>query len=271
MRESGPSPLQVAILQHEGVPGDPQANLEILGKQCAASALRGDALLVTPELFVSGYFIADRVAALAVGHDSVTVDSLRELARVHGVALCVGYPERCGDGVYNAAVLIDAAGRVLGHYRKHRLSGDFEIAAFRRGDGRDLVVDLGGVVVGVLICYDAEFPENVRRLAMAGVQVLVTPTALSAEFAFVAEKMMPTRAFENGLFVVYADRCGTEPGKAFAGRSCIVAPDGSDLARAGTGNETIRARIVPQRYRSLRARLCYLHDLRDDAAGRQTE
>ena len=86
--------------------------------------------------------------------------------------------------------------------------------------------------------------------------------ALSHDFAFVAEKLVPTRAFENGVFVAYADRCGGERGRRYAGLSCVVAPDGADLARAGDTDVVLRARVNPASYAHLADRLPYLRDLR---------
>jgi len=253
--------LQVAVLQSEGVSGAPEANLAILEHTCGECARAGDRLLVTPELFLSGYFIGDAVGRLACSRDGDTMARVAAMARRHGIALCVGYPERDGDAVYNAVVLLGPDGGVLGHYRKHRLSGDFELGAFRRGAGNDLMAELDGMSVGVLICYDMEFPENVRRLAQAGMKLLLNPTALAQEFAIVSEKMVPTRAFENGIFIAYADRCGAEAGKRYAGGSCIVAPDGGDLARSRGGEGVIRALLEPSRYAHLEQRLPYLRDL----------
>jgi len=258
---SGPS-LAVAVLQCRGADGDPQANLALLDEACARAARQGARLLVTPELFLSGFYIGNEVARLATPRDGAPIRDLAGMARRHGVGLCVGYPERAGEAVHNAAVLVHPDGRVLGHYRKQRLSGPFERAAFRPGDGRDLLAELDGVRLGVLICYDLEFPENARRLALAGVDLVLSPTALALEFALVADKLVPTRAFENTMFVAYADRCGHERGYAYAGRSCIVAPDGHDLARAGEGEALIGARVEPARFAALRERLPYLRDLR---------
>ncbi len=253
--------LQVAVLQGAGAAGAVAVNLAALEAACAGSAAAGDALLVTPELWLTGFNIGNDARRLACTRDAPEIAALRDMAGRHRLSLCVGYPERDGDAVYNAAVLIDGTGAVLGHYRKHRLSGDYENATFNRGDGTDLVAPVGGIRTGVLICYDMEFPENVRRLALAGVKLLLVPTALSLEFAFVAEKLVPTRAFENGIFVAYADLCGVERGKRYAGQSCIVGPDGADLARAGAGPATVRARVEPARFSHLDDRLPYLRDL----------
>lgn len=253
--------LNVAVLQCEGCPGDTAGNLALLERHAREAAAAGDELLVTSELFLTGFFIGSRARDLACAGAGPELRAVRDLARRYGLSLLVGYPERDGDAVYNAAAVAGANGEWLGNYRKQRLSGAFETATFQSGGGEDLLFTLNGISLGVLICYDLEFPENVRRLALAGARAVLAPTALSAEFAFVAEKLVPTRAFENGVFMVYGDRCGQEHGKAYAGLSCIVAPDGSDLARAGGQDELIRARIDPGRYAALAERLPYLRDL----------
>ena len=80
--------------------------------------------------------------------------------------------------------------------------------------------------VAILICYDVEFPEAVRACALRGAQLIVTPTALKQEWAFVAWNMVPTRAFENGVFVAYANYCGSENGFNYLGESCFAGPSG---------------------------------------------
>ncbi len=71
----------------------------------------------------------------------------------------------------------------------------------------------------MLICYDVEFPENVRRLALAGCEVALVPTALpsGSSGSFIAEHMIQTRAFENQMFVAYVNHCGADDLFQFAG------------------------------------------------------
>ena len=97
---------------------------------------------------------------------------------------------------------------------------------------------IGDFKIAILICYDAEFPETCRQVAAAGADVLIVPTALGQRWGIVSEKMIPTRAFENGIFICYANHCGTENGKTYYGGSCIISPSGEELARAN-GTETI--------------------------------
>ena len=95
----------------------------------------------------------------------------------------------------------------------------------------------------MLICYDVEFPENVRHLALLGADLVAVPTALMRPFDVVANILVPARAYENQVFVAYVDRCGHEGDFEYCGLSCVVGPDGVDLARAGRGEELILADI----------------------------
>ncbi len=130
-------------------------------------------------------------------------------------------------------MVVRADGTLAGRYRKTHLWAADERAAFSPGDGTPLIVELGGLRCGIVICYDVEFPEVVRGLALAGAQVLLVPTALDDEA--VARVLVPARAMENRVAIAYANHVG--PG--FCGASVIAGPDGRELARAGTGAEEL--------------------------------
>lgn len=116
--------------------------------------------------------------------------------------------------------------------------------------------------MGLLICYDVEFPEAVRAHALAGVDLVAVPTALMRPYDIVADTIVPARAYENQLFVAYANRCGAEAELNYCGRSCVVAPDGNDLARAGASEELIFAAVEPAAYQASRISNPYLADRR---------
>jgi 5-aminopentanamidase len=112
--------------------------------------------------------------------------------------------------------------------------------------GDDLVVvELEGLKVGILICYDVEFPEAVQTLALAGAELIAVPTALIQPFDIVARTLVPARAFENQVYAAYAGMCGSEGAVDYCGLSCIVGPDGQDLARTGTAPALLFADIDP--------------------------
>src|SRR3546814_16550203 len=106
-----------------------------------------------------------------------------------------------------------------------------------------------------LYCYDLELPEHVRRLARAGAELILGPTALpQGPFAaFIATSVVPVRAFENQVFVVYADHVGSDGRFAYAGLSRAIGPDGQSLAAAGDNQPALLfADIDPGAYPSSR-------------------
>jgi 5-aminopentanamidase len=127
---------------------------------------------------------------------------------------------------------------------------------------------LTGYNIGILICYDVEFPEAVRALALAGAELIAVPTALIRPFDIVARTLVPARAFENQVYVAYAGMCGSEAGLGYCGLSCIVGPDGQDLARAGTGPALIFTDIDPAAISRGRQSNPYLSDRRVELYGR---
>ncbi|MFE7775988.1 carbon-nitrogen hydrolase family protein [Streptomyces sp. NPDC057445] len=261
-------PLRTALLQSSGTPGDIVKNLEIIDAHAADAAASGAGLLVCPEMFLTGYAIGADVPRLAENADGPSARAIAEIAARHGVAVLYGYPER-GTGaeagrnvVYNAAQLIGPDGTRLANYRKTHLFGCFEQEWFTPGDDSVVQAELGGLRIGILICYDVEFPENVRAHALAGTDLLVVPTAQMHPFQFVAEKLVPVRAFESQMYVAYVNRTGTEGEFDFVGLSCLAGPDGIARARAGHGEEMVVADADPDFLAASRAANPYLRDRR---------
>ncbi len=217
-------------------------------------------LLVCPELFMSGYDVGDKLFTRAESSDGPFAHLVAELSLASGTTIVYGYPERAGAKLYNAAACISPAGRLLANHRKLVLPPGFESRYFEPGSELT-VFEIGGVRCAILICYDAEHPESVRAAAEAGVQVVIVPTALVDAFPNVALQMMPTRAFENGVWVLYANHAGHEAGAHYLGASCIVAPNGNDVARASAVEQVISARLDMACVTAAQARLPYLRDV----------
>ena len=96
---------------------------------------------------------------------------------------------------------------------------------------------------GLLICYDVEFPENVRALALGGADFVIVPTALMQPFDVVARTIVPARAYENQLFLAYVDRCGREGAFDYCGLSCVGTPRvGTRTRRPKRGTDLRRSR-----------------------------
>lgn len=258
-------PLRTALLQSSGEPGDADRNIEILDDAARRAAAGGAGLLIAPEMFLTGYAIGDDVHRLAEPADGPSAGRLGAVAAEHGVALAYGYPERgTGGAVHNAVRLIGPDGRALANYRKTHLFGDFERKYFTPGDTPVVQAQLQGLRLGFLICYDVEFPENVRAHAVAGTDLLVVPTAQMSPFEFVAETVVPARAFESQLYVAYVNRVGAEGEFDFVGLSCLAGPDGITRARAARGEELLLADADPELLRASRAANPYLADRRPE-------
>ncbi|MEV6176453.1 carbon-nitrogen hydrolase family protein [Streptomyces sp. NPDC052016] len=259
--------MRTALLQSSGRPGSVAENLKVLDEAAGRAAAAGAGLLVAPELFLTGYAIGDDIARLAEPADGDSADTVAETASRHGLAIAYGYPERDRATVYNSAQLISADGTRLANYRKTHLFGCFERDQFAPGGQPVVQAELNGLTVGLMICYDVEFPENVRAHALAGTDLLVVPTAQMHPFQFVAESMIPVRAFENQMYVAYVNRVGREGEFEFVGLSTLAGPDGFARARAGRGEELVFADVDPAFLAAAREANPYLKDRRPGLYG----
>jgi predicted amidohydrolase len=261
--------MRIACFQGPKSADTPSGNLARLRRAAAEAKAGGGALLVCPEMFLTGYALGkSEVARLAEPLDGLSVDEARKIAADIGIALVFGMPERSGDHVFNSAVAIGADGSLLAGYRKTHLFGDVDREQFSAGRAEPDTFDVGGVKIGLLICYDVEFPEAVRALALQGVELVLVPTAVMQPFDVVPRIIVPARAYENQLFIAYADRCGKEADFDYCGLSCVVGPDGVDLARAGRGEELIFADIDKTALARSRKLNPYLKDRRPELYGR---
>ncbi|MGW7822837.1 carbon-nitrogen hydrolase family protein [Streptomyces puniciscabiei] len=262
--------MRTALLQSSGRPGSIVENLKVLDEAAGRAAAAGAALLAAPEMFLTGYAIGDDIARLAEPADGPCADAIAETATRHGIAVAYGYPERDGVTVYNSAQLISADGTRLANYRKTHLFGCFERDHFTPGEQPVVQAELNGLTVGLMICYDVEFPENVRAHALAGTDLLVVPTAQMHPFQFVAESMIPVRAWENQMYVAYVNRVGQEGEFEFVGLSVLAGPDGVARARAGRAEQLVVADADPAFLAASREANPYLQDRRPGLYGSLT-
>ncbi len=260
--------MRVAIYQCPPLPLDVAANLKRLHTVAREASGSAD-VLVLPEMFLTGYNIGAKAAgALAEAPDGDSAQAIAKLAKNAGLAILYGYPERANDGqIYNAVQLIDANGQRLCNYRKTHLFGDLDHSMFSAGDDDFPLVELNGWRLGMLICYDLEFPENTRRLALAGAELILVPTANMVPFDFVADVTVRARAFENQCYVAYANYCGNEEDIHYCGQSSLAAPNGERIALAGLDEALIVGTLDHQAILNARMANDYLQDRRPELYG----
>jgi len=201
--------VRVAMIKAESKWGELEANLELLGRLASPLAGKGIDVLITPECFLDGYMVrkkgctARKLAARSVtgcGHPAIR--KVRRLAsRLRSYVVVGASEKKSKPGIRNAAYLIDRAGRPVGTYYKVH-SGGF----YTPGDSLPVFeTDFG--TVGIVICADRRWPENIRCLRLKGAEIILNPT-----WGFMGDlntAIIRTRAYENGIHV-----CFTHPRQA---------------------------------------------------------
>jgi predicted amidohydrolase len=233
-------PTQIAVAQLAITVAEPDANRQAAADAVAEAAASGARLVVLPELSDSGYvFDAADPAAEARGlaapaADNATLRLWQALAARHRLVIVGGFCELGPDGrLYNSAALVDGSG-TQAVYRKAHL-WDNEKIPFTPGDAAPPVVDTDVGRVAVMVCYDLEFPEWTRLVALDGAELIAAPVNWPGyrwpEGERPAEVIKAqAAAAANGVFVAVADRCRTERGVSWISGSLIVGPDGYPLA-----------------------------------------
>ncbi len=223
---------------------DPSATAKRLDAAVTEAVERGAQLVVLPELAATGYMFADRDEALARAEpvDGDTLSHWCELSTRHDIVVVGGFAERADDLVYNSAAVV-SGGAVRAVYRKAHL-WDAEKDIFTPGAQRPPVVDTPLGRIAVMVCYDLEFPEWVRLAAAAGTQIIAAPTNWPSSPRPATERAMEVvrvqaAASVNRVFVVAADRCGSERGTEWVGASVIVGPSGFPVAGPATQEPTV--------------------------------
>jgi predicted amidohydrolase len=235
----------VAVCQLAPRIAERDLNLSRMSEAVNRAADHGAQLVVLPELVTSGYVFRDidEVRRVAEPADGPTSARLSALARQRDLVIVAGFPEEADGYLYNSALLVDESGpRVT--YRKAHL-WDRERELFAAGEAEPPVVDTSIGRIGVVVCYDLEFPEWTRAVALSGADIVCAPTNWPAGSRPTGERPIEVACVQasasvNRVFFAVADRVGVERGVEWVSRSAVIAPDGYPLAIADdTGDEQI--------------------------------
>jgi 5-aminopentanamidase len=222
--------IRVAGVQMVPTLADVAGNLACCLQKLNAAAEAGAQLVVFPEAALSGYVFRSLDEAIPVAESipGPCTDSLADACRRLNVHAVVGLLEKHGDDYYNASALIGPAG-LIGKYRKLHLPYLGVDRFVRPGNLPPKVYETGLGRIGLSICYDLDFPEYPRVLALMGAQVIVTVTNWPDDIEFVPDHIVQTRARENVVNHVAVNRAGEERGVRFIGRSMVVDQRGGIL------------------------------------------
>jgi 5-aminopentanamidase len=232
--------VSVAGVQMDPKLADPAGNLSRIVDSMDTAARAGAKLVVFPEAAISGYVFHSLEEAIPVAETipGPSTDAIAEACRRLKVHVAVGLLEKDGDRCYNASALIGPEG-LIGKYRKLHLPFLGVDRFVDRGDLAPKVYDTALGKIGLAICYDLDFPEYTRVLALLGAQLIVTVTNWPDDIEFVPDHLVQTRARENVVNHVAVNRAGVERGVQFIGRSKIVDTQGRTLVEGRHFDEDI--------------------------------
>ncbi len=224
--------MRAALAQLAPTLLDKAANLDRVERTVA----KVDAdLVLFGEMFLTGYMARDAFPRLAETVPGPATDRLAEIAAEHGAHLVVGMPERDAKGrhLFNTSVLVGPDGAVHPYRKIHPANfGPFEEGLYFGRGSEPVLAETRLGKIGLLICYDAFFPELAKAYALRGADVLAVISAAPATSKMFFDRILPARAIENGTFVLYANLVGTELNMVFQGGTQAIGPRGEDLGRA---------------------------------------
>ncbi|MBT5910435.1 MAG: acyltransferase [Opitutae bacterium] len=307
--------LRAASVQFQHVPGDKEANLATIRSFVAKASAEKVDLLVFPEMCLTGYWHVrnlprEEIDALAEPVPSgPSSEALLSLASEHGMTIGAGLIERGKDGdLYNTYVVAMPDGRTVSHRKLHTF-----ISEHMNSGSEYTVFDLpDGTKAGILICYDCNLGENVRATALQGAEVLLAPHQTGgcdtpsprcmgaidldlwesrAEDAAAIEaeikgpkgrewlmKWLPTRAHDNGIFLIFSNGVGRDDDEVRTGNAMILDPYGDVLAETWkAGDDMVVADLDPEvrkmctGVRWIRSRRPELYDLLAERTGRERD
>ena len=234
-------PFTIALAQIECKKADKKANIQKMENYAKKAKKENAALIIFPELSLTGYTIRDRIYELAEPIPGPAVDSVEKIARKESIYIVFGMPElseKAQAVIYNTSVLIGPKG-YIGKYRKMHLpthSVFEEKRYFRQGyELETFETELGRI--GIMICYDVFFPEVSRMLRLKGAQLNICISASPAVRRHFFETLTAARAIENTTFLAYVNLVGIENGLQFWGGSRLITPSGKVSVQAQYNKE----------------------------------
>lgn len=230
--------MKVGYVQFNPVFGDKERNLKRILKLLREGSDQEADLLVLPELCNTGYVFKSKRELEALSEEvpeGRTIKMLVEFAEDADLHIVAGLCEREENRYFNTSVLLGPRG-FIARYRKAHLFNE-EKLWFSKGDTPFRVYDISKARVGMMVCFDWFFPEVIRILALKGAQIVCHPSNLILPYC---QKALLGAAIQNRVFIITANRIGTERGVEFTGMSQILDPGMKVLAISGKNEEEVR-------------------------------
>lgn len=247
--------FKIGLVQEKAVANDIDMNLKLGLKYVKKGKELGVDIVLFPEMWSNGYnppyedafnnpfdesYEKERKKWLeeAIDEESNYVKSFREIAKELQIGVVITYLSKGKKAPQNTALVIDKTGEILMKYSKVHTC-DFSLEALFQGGEEFKVCDFNGVKVGIMICYDREFPESARILMLKGAEIILVPNACDMNPARINQ--LSTRAFENMVGVAMANY----PGEKW-GNSCAYSPIVFDESGNYIDNTIVKANSLEE-------------------------
>ncbi|MBK1962370.1 carbon-nitrogen hydrolase family protein [Listeria ivanovii] len=225
--------LKIALVQKKAVPNQKAVNLKLALQHIKEAANQGADLVLFPEMWSNGYaapfdeafdkplhpeFTDERTNWLdnGVEPNSEYVTALKKHAKEYQVGICATYLSKTAEKRQNTAIMIDRNGEIILDYAKVHTC-DFSLECLLQHGTEFKICEFDGIKLGVMICFDREFPESARELMLNGAEIILVPNACDMNPARINQ--LSTRAFENMVGLAMANY----PGHNW-GQSCAFSP-----------------------------------------------
>lgn len=228
--------LKIALAQVKSKLKDREYNLNYMGEILKNYSKENLDIICFPELFYTGHYLKrDEIFELAETQEGIFISQIKKLAKLYNIHIIAGYIEKTeltGE-IYNSCIFIDNEGNIIGNTRKNYLWGK-EKLQFKRGASYPVYNTIFGKI-GILICYDNEFPEPARIMALKGAKLIFAPSIWSKEAENRWNIQLPANALFNLFFVAGVNTVGQN----FCGSSQIFSPNGELIKKASKDEEEI--------------------------------
>jgi len=221
--------MKITLGQFQPIIGKKEENLKRIEKVLRKAAKDKADIVLFPELCLTGYFIQDTHLDLAETVDGPSLNYVKRLCKELGLYTVLAWPEKSGDKIYNSACLISKEGKIIGNYRKIHLY-DREKEIFEMGNQYKVFeTDIGNI--GIMICFDLDFPEVARILSLKGADVILIPTNNFLPYHRYQETYVKSRSMENEIPVAICNRTGKEQDLEYFGESAVYDSRGYQMVK----------------------------------------
>ena len=248
--------MRVAVGQMDVKLGNKTANIEKVKELIRRAAEEKAEVICLPELFTTG-FPKENIVELAEPIPGETTEKMRGLAMENNILVAGSILEKDRGTIFNTAVLVAPEG-LVGKYRK--VHPFLEEASHITGGNEYNVFDTRVGKIGLLVCYDAAFPEAARLLSLQGAQVILLPSNWMNPFLDQWRLVTSARALDNQVWLVATNRIGSDETNTYFGRSRIVSPYGNAVAECGEDEDVVIVEADPGKTIEFKGMVNFLRD-----------